>query len=305
VAPPLTPWSDAAWLAEATSWLDARLDASGQRRIGPVAQPHVRPWGTALCAPTTAGRVWLKASGPGNAFEARLYAVLMRTVPDDIVVPLAVDTERAWMLLPDGGPSLADRLSGRELVDAVVAAVTEYVRMQRVLAGHVGELLATGVLDLRPALLPQRFDEALDWVGDLVDPRVRQLRPQVAAWGEQLAAAPGAPSLDHNDLHGWNILGSPGRIRFYDWGDSVIGHPFASVLVPMGSVDPDDRSRVRDAFLDGYSDLGTRAELIEIAELACRSAHVARTLANKRAVVDPTWDECGEPGWHYLNALVG
>jgi hypothetical protein len=49
------------------TWLDERLAASGIRRTGEVSQPHLRPWATALRAPTDRGPVWLKASGPETA----------------------------------------------------------------------------------------------------------------------------------------------------------------------------------------------------------------------------------------------
>ena len=46
-----------------------------------------------------------------------------------------------------------------------------------------------------------------------------------------------AASLDHNDLHPWNILGDGADdTRFYDWGDCVVAHPFAAMLVPLGFV---------------------------------------------------------------------
>ena len=56
-------WRSDAWRDEATRWLDARLAEAGIARIGAVEQPRVRPWGTVLRAPTTAGPVWLKACG--------------------------------------------------------------------------------------------------------------------------------------------------------------------------------------------------------------------------------------------------
>ena len=54
------------------AWLDERLAASGIRRTGEVEQPHLRPWATALRAPTDRGPVWRKAAGPETAFEVAL-----------------------------------------------------------------------------------------------------------------------------------------------------------------------------------------------------------------------------------------
>ncbi len=126
--------------------------------------------------------------------------------------------------------------------------------------------------------------------------RVAALRADVASWCDQLAGAPGASSLDHNDLHPWNIFLSDAdgnsRARFYDWGDSVVAHPFASMLVALGymqghalkvSVDDPQILRLRDSYLDVFSDLAPRAELVEALELACRVGKIARALTWNRA----------------------
>jgi aminoglycoside phosphotransferase (APT) family kinase protein len=59
------------------------------------------------------------------------------------------------------------------------------------------------------------------------------MRGTFVSWCEELEGAAVAPTLDHNDLHPWNIFaGGAESVRFYDWGDSVGAHPFAS-LAPV------------------------------------------------------------------------
>jgi Phosphotransferase enzyme family len=295
-------WASASWREQAVVWLDERLAAGGISRTGAVEQPHLRPWATALTAPTTAGPVWLKAAGPGTAFEAGLYELLARVVPEQVLVPIAVDAARGWMLLPDGGPPLADRVAGAALADAFVAILPEYGRLQRALAPEIGTALAAGVSDMRAQAMPGRFDEAVESVtrGDadasaaLRD--VLALRDTYASWCERLAVAPVPASLDHNDLHPWNMLVSRldhlHEVRFYDWGDTVVAHPFASMLVPLNwaqrrlelDLDAPELHRIRDAYLDVFSDLAPHAELVETLELACRVGKVARALTWARAL---------------------
>jgi Phosphotransferase enzyme family len=299
-------WTSPQWRLEATAWLDKQLSSHGFRRTGAVAQPHLTPWATLLTARTTRGPVWLKATGPANAFEAGLYELLRRTVPERVLAPLALDVERGWMLLPDGGAPLANRLAGVRLADALAAILRCYARLQRDFAPTSDSALALGVADMRAGIMPRRFEEALETVEGSKAGRshlgretlrdVAALRETYRAWCERLAAAPGTASLDHNDLHPWNMLvprlDRPDQVRFYDWGDAVIAHPFACMLVPLGwaqrrlatALDAPALVRIRDAYLEVFDDLGPHSELVDILELACRVGKIARALTWARAV---------------------
>ena len=214
-----------------------------------------------------------------------------------MLTPIATDPERGRILLPHGGPALGDRLAGPELVEPRVAALVQYGRLQRELEPHADAILALGVLDMRPAAMPERFEQALEATGGqggaagrATHRRVAAMRPTVAAWSERLAASPLAASLDHNDLHPWNVLGAG---RFYDWGDSVVAHPSAAMLVPLGFVrrgldatlDDPRFLRARDAYLGVFADRAPRDELAEMLEVACHVAKIARVLTWERALV--------------------
>jgi Phosphotransferase enzyme family len=289
-------WATAAWREQARDWIDGRLAEAGCTRTGEVEQPRLRPWGTVLRAPTDRGPVWLKAGAPATAFEAGLYELLVRTVPDHVLTPIAVDAPRGWVLLPDGGPSLRELGDDTKRSDLVAAALAQYAALQRALTPHVDELLALGVADMRPPLMPRRFDEALaaaeaehEQVADgaALVRRLERMRPTVSGWCERLAQSPPGASLDHNDLHAWNILPRPGgHFRYYDWGDAVVAHPFAVMLVPLAMAEraPGGAERPRDAYLEVFGDLAPRAELAETLSLACRVAKIARALTWERAL---------------------
>ncbi len=297
-------WSSPQWRDEAVSWLDEQLAGAGIDRTGDVEQPHLRPWATVLRLPTTEGVVWFKAAGPGTAFEVGLYELLARVAPDRVLTPIAVDPARGWIVLPDGGPPLAERVVDADMPNALARALADYGELQLALAPHVGELLAGGVADMRPAVMPERFDQALATTSAAIGSRgnasdrqmhrrVAAMRSTVESWCEQLAASTVAPSLDHNDLHPWNILDDgQGGARFYDWGDSVVAHPFAAMLVPLGmltnqyGVGLDDNRflRTRDAYLEVFTEVAGGEDLATTLAVACRVAKVARVLTWDRAV---------------------
>ena len=279
-------WSSAAWRDGAAAWIDARLAVAGLERIGELEQPRVRPWATVLRVPTSGGLAWMKAAGPATAFEAGLYALLADVAPERVLTPIAVDAERGWLLLPDGGATLGDRMAGEAQVLALADALVLYGRLQRDLMPHADALLALGVADMRPAAMPDRFAQALAAVGD-GGAGLAAMTGEVREWCARLERSAIPASLDHNDLHPFNVLAE--GLRFYDWGDSVVAHPFAAALVPLGVIrgglDEHGFTAARDAYLAVFSDLAPHAELVETLELACRVAKIARALIWDRALL--------------------
>ncbi|MEJ2862884.1 aminoglycoside phosphotransferase family protein [Actinomycetospora flava] len=287
-----------AWRDHVLAWI---ATATGLHPAGEVVQRH-RAWSTVLRVPTADGPVWLKEPAPGMASEVGLHALLARVAPDAVATPLAVDLEHHRLLLPDTGPSVRD--DGADPSAAMTAALARYADLQRRVAPHLDAMRALGVPDASPAALPARYDEALAAIGGHGD------RARVRRWSEELDGT--APStVDHQDLHVGNVLRDG---RFADWGDAVLAHPFASLLVALGSLrrtlhvsetDP-AITRPRDAYLEVYSDLGTREELRARAETACRAGVIARALTWQRgAAGDPRFvdtprevlDLVGDPDW--------
>jgi Phosphotransferase enzyme family len=290
--------------AAALTWFDDRLTALGVQRLAEPELAKERPWATVFSARTDGGLVWLKLSGAGTRFEVGLYELMHRIAPEHVLEPLALDVERAWIILPDGGPLLADQTDEARLPGQLAEVFPQYAELQLAVAGHSQELLTAGVTDMRATVMPQRFEEALEFVGPYLERRgtaderaaygrLLELRGSVADWCRRLGEAPGAATLDHNDLHPWNVFYVAGRpSKFYDWGDAVLAHPFASMLVGLGVLKrlhrmADDDPRlllVRDAYLEPFAALGSQAELVETLELACRVAQIARALVWARAV---------------------
>ena len=283
-------WSSPRWRAEAAAWLDARLAAAGRRRTGDVEHLHVRPWATAMRAPTTDGFVWMKAAGPATAFEVGLYELLHQVAPDHVLRPIATDTERAWMVLEDGGPVLTDLMEGDELVAAMAAALGRYAELQRLVAPHADELMSLGAIDMRPAVLPERFEQALELVADRDDrARLEALRPDVAQWCAELdERTRGSQHRPQRPAPRQRVRGpAPARLRLgRQRGGAPLRHdadrPGLHARAVLDAPEDDPRVlRLRDAYLDGFTDLAPRAELVRALELARRLALIAHAL---------TWD---------------
>jgi Phosphotransferase enzyme family len=153
---------------------------------------------------------------------------------------------------------------------------------------HVNELLALGVPDLRPAMLPAVFDRLTSRLASVDGiAEIAALRSEIVDWCAELAGS-GVPSaLDHSDLHDWQLFVSRrGGVRFFDWGDASVAHPFTSLLVTTRGLrkrlGPASARSIRDAYLDAWARYGEPAELRRIARPACRVGPIGRALTWER-----------------------
>ncbi|MEV0460884.1 phosphotransferase [Catellatospora methionotrophica] len=296
------------------AWIGDALAGAGQRATGPVEQTRVRPWSVLAKVPVGGGgTVWFKANGHCSTYEARLLDALGRWAPGRVLEPLAVDGERGWSLLPDGGRTL------REVATDDPAhwedLLARHAELQRDLAVHVPEMIALGVPDMTAARLPGHFaallhDPAVG--GALAAERVAQLReyePEYRVLCERVAASAVPVSVQHDDLHDANVLVGDGY-RFFDWGDASVAHPFAVLLIALRiaadryDLKPGDPllARLRDAYLEPWTGYGTRAELAAEVEPAVQVAKVSRSLSWQRSLEgadDAALAEYGPavPGW--------
>jgi len=235
-------WLDAAWQDAVLGWgRAASLDVGAT--VTDWTQPHVRPWSTVLRLETARDPLWLKANGDGTRHEARVLALLADLDLPHTPRPLAVDVERGWTLLPDGGPTAREAHGGLLPLDDTVDLLTTYAELQRATEPHVDAFLAAGVDDLRPHRMPGVLTSLLDELARTPPPRgvdvasvarLRSLLPGYVDACAELEAGPVRPALQHDDLHSNNVFQR--EYVVFDWGDAVVGQPFGTLLASLNSV---------------------------------------------------------------------
>lgn len=283
-------WATEAWLEEIDTWVSMVLETYELRRTGPLERGGIDLWSTQVVVHTDHGRLFLKAVNPGQQSEVVLTAAAARLVPDQLVMPLAVEPMRGWMISPDYGetmariPSTDYRLWERILQD--------FARLQRGLVPYGDELFDAGLTQLAPAHLPGYIDDQVLLHASLptdhplhlpardADELHGQLEP-IHGMCAYLAAGPVPLSLDHNDLHRANVFlpASPDEpLRFIDLGDAYWAHPFSSLAVPLRTMsqeldttpaDPRIRRAVT-AYLHEWGEYGNVDELRHYIEPALR-----------------------------------
>lgn len=289
-------WTSDAWRAAAEAWVHDSLDRHGICVIGPIEQPRVRFWSTQLTVPTSDGRYWFKENNPAQAFEAGLLQVLGRVAPHRVMAPIAIEPDRGWLLTRDAGPTLREDHAGERVSWPDIVA--EFAAFQRELVPFRDELLATG-------LSPHPASETVAAVIAEVEhlralPPDHPLRlapaparhilagiPRLREAADTLSSLPVDNSLQHNDLHDGNVFSpSSGPLRFFDLGDALWAHPFASLSVPLDILhrrgSRAEVARVQDAYLEVFADLHPRADLVRVLAAARRLGAWHRYLSWRR-----------------------
>jgi hypothetical protein len=211
------------------------------------------PWSTVWRTPDG---LWRKRCKGAWRFEAPLTAALASRWPDRIAE--VVDHGDDWLLTRDAGSQIAED-------DPLWPDVMRvYAELQQGEAAHVEEHVAAGVPDLRLERLPERYSQLLD---EVEDERLRRFEPRFAELCAELAARGVPETIQHDDLHQFNVFVRDGRPRVLDWGDSSVGHPYFSLVATLRHVE--DRGITR-AFLDAW---GGDEETLALALRVGRIAH--------------------------------
>ena len=308
------PWTDPAWLARFTNWVETELGHLGRVIRGVPTQPHVRPWSTVLRFDTDQGPIWAKAPTRSNAYESRLLSGMAGWGVGSVIAPLVVEETSGWFLLEDGGPTLRQGRpdgTGDADLDAWQRVLGAYADLQRTVERHADELLRLGVPDGRPATLEPTLARIVEddawWAlvgpderaeSDAARERLRSSGEWVAARARELDGSGVASTIQHDDLHGGNVFVSDAAgIRFFDWGDSVVAHPFGTMVTTLNSVAhrldttaDDPRLRpLRDAYLEAWTDTLPRSGLDEVLDAALDVGRIGKAAAWAKALdgLDP------------------
>lgn len=297
-------WTEPRFLAEASAWIRTHLEVAGYRVDGEIDQIHVRPWSTVLRVPTLRGTVYFKANHYVLRHEAAVADLLGERRPDFVPRPLAVDTERGWMLIPDAGVRMRELVESEGSLDGWLDVLSLYAGLQLDLAGSVDELLALGVPDMRLAMLPDLYETLIDELATLagvpseVVDRARARGAEVRQMCLALAQYGIPETIQHDDLNDGQVFLLDGRYRLLDWADACVSHPFFSMSVTLEGViawglddveNSVDIGPFRDAYLEPFAErLGaTLSNLREAAGIAIRLGWACRAVNGHTGEPDP------------------
>jgi hypothetical protein len=281
------------------------LQACHMRQAGELDAFYMRPWSTVIRVPTNAGNVYFKSVAPALKHEAAITAALNEWQPSLTLPVLAVDAERGWLLMPDGGTRLREIIRESREYRHWEDVLRLYAGLQIDMASRANDMLALNVPDRRLAVLPALFAALLEDTmmlhidrekGLTADEhrRLLAMKPQLGEMCEQLAGFGIPETLNHGDLTDGNVFMVDGRPRFFDWGDCAVSHPFyalrtafVSLYFSLGldvEVGGPEFDHLRDVYLDAWKQFAPREQLVKAFRLSQQLAALSGALGWHRVV---------------------
>ncbi len=280
-----------------TQWITAQLDSLGERvrHIEPVRTGQASAVFAVL---TNVRRCYFKICGTPFTHEPQLMAGLDSWMPGSVPRVLAMDTERLWLLMADAGPTLRTRIQADGDTTRSDEMLRRFAALQQQMIPHQEQLLRLGVPDRRLARLPALYDDLIaDTPSLLVGQaegvsatdleRLRAFAPTVRQLCTQLADYNLPETIQHDDFHTGNV---GEHYHFFDWGECCVAHPFYSLLIALRDAkftlgyDPPTLDRLRDVYLQCWTDYAPLAQLHEVLVITHQLASLGRALSWRQVI---------------------
>ena len=298
---PQLRWHDPVWQKQAHDWIRSEAERNGIQITGEIQQPHAYPWSTVMRVPTRNGTIFFKATALETVFEMALTQKMAGWYPDCMPELIAVDRERGWMLMRDGGEQLRASIRPTQDIMPWEPVITRYAEVQIGLAEHASEILALGIPDHRLAILPALYTQLL---ADEESLMIDQEKGLTSAEWEQLKGMRSRfeqictelddfdipESINHGDFHDGNVLLRDGRITFFDWGDASVTHPFVTLRTFFVSMEialklddyappTSEMAALLNRYLEQWQRFADQERLLSAYNLSRPVASIAKALA--------------------------
>ena len=277
--PPLSaPWESIGWHLNACNWIRLQLTSTGTSPITSIVQQ--RAWGLSctMKVGTDAGDVYFKATPQFMAHEGRVMQAVAQTCPELLPSPLAVDSDRGWLLMHDFG---GEMLHECPHITRWEEALRLFSQAQVEQSENIRYWLSANIPDRRLGRMVEMIDPLIASCGRMLtggdnglsDTEIESLGSlslPLKLMCARLAQVTVPHTLVHGDLGG-NIVVREDGYTFFDWTDVCVSHPFFEMATISGAYfdesvlkdNPDADDRLRDAYLEPWIKYEPMERLIE------------------------------------------
>ncbi|EKE01649.1 MAG: hypothetical protein ACD_21C00083G0007 [uncultured bacterium] len=271
---------------EIINWAKESLGAKGYILNGSPEVVQATPWSSVTRFSTSSGHVYLKQTPPGLSLEPVITKILHAQFHASVPEVIAMNKDLDCFLMEGCGFSLRELLKSNFQPDLLCQAIKEYTYIQAVVGEHLDMFFELGVPDWRLEKLPLLYDELvgkedlLQADGMTTDELrlLQELSSKLLSMCDILSGFKIPPTLDHCDFHDGNILIEPDtkNMTIIDWGETVITHPFFSLITFLNtavrhySLKEVDQVYVdlQDACFENWHELLSQVRLVEAISLS-------------------------------------
>ena len=232
-------------ITEIINWAKECLLAKGFIINNSLETIQTTPWSSVTKFLTSKGTVYLKQTPPMLALEPIITKILHDQLHANVPKILDSNKNLNCFLMKDSGSSLREFLKHTFQPDLLCQAIKKYTSIQTAAREHINTFIEMGVPDWRLEKLPLLYNELISKedllkADDLTANELKllhELYPTLLTICEMLSGFKIPQTLDHCDFHDNNILieNSTNNITIIDWGETVITHPFFSLLTCLNT----------------------------------------------------------------------
>jgi RimJ/RimL family protein N-acetyltransferase len=311
-----TPSKNVCWMLadlmpkELFKWVDDYFASQG-KKIAHFEEVRIVPWSQVYRVTTSQNQVcYLKRMSPPFAIEAKLLQYWAIQQNHSVPRILATHPESNCFLMQDSGECLRPLMKQHYRVDWTCQALQTYAQLQQNEALQIEVLFALGVPDWRLAKLPDLYAELIarkdflkaEGLSEQEINALGALKTKVQDICAQLLKYSIPETIEHGDFHDHNILRQGERLIVNDWGDAVISHPFFSLVSFLDSArrnhgileGSEVYLKLRDAYLEAWSDYASEAQRLECFELAKQIGVIKFVISFYRVALCPGMAHLGQ-----------
>jgi hypothetical protein len=265
------PWSIPGWHAEVERWIAdqvARLGRGPIRKIEPV-----KSWSIScvLRVVTETGILYFKVPRDLPLFvnEGVVLSRLAELYPNRLPVPLAIESERGWMLLDDFGGQTGHDAD----LDQQARLMQDFARLQIDSSQKIEALLDAGCKDRRMDIVLSQieplFEDELVLAPLTLEERdqLKMIAPRLRALIAELFSLPIPVALLHGDLHAGNAIMRENSLLYFDWTDAAVSHPFFDMIHIFMEEHQAKKTALQEAYLLPWEENYSKIDVMRAWEL--------------------------------------
>ncbi|VEB33968.1 phosphotransferase [Legionella cherrii] len=286
-------------------WAQNYLNQHGYSIEGSFKQMHHASWAKVHQIATNKGFFYLKQIPEVFAIEPNLLLYLRSFFPASVPEVLSTHFGLGCFLMSDRGTPLRESMAINYPLELAKEALKCYVTIQIGLISQMDSLLALGVPDWRLTNLPGFYLKLLEESAFLKEDGLRanewqqliSLHPKVVDLCQQLNQYAIPETIEHSDFHENNILHQVQHLTVIDWGESVISHPFFSLISFLMDMMHHHQIKehselygiLRDSYLSHWQAFEPQERLLKAFTLAKRLSPIKYCLSFYRLTQCPGW----------------